>query len=388
AGEVADAGEFLPFALALLDLFPQRIGRLRIAVQPVVQVLREKPCNELTDTRALGAEVTGAEFRFGLGLEHGFLHADRHRGHDRLADVGGVVVLLEEIAHRADDTLAEGGEVRAAHRRVLAVDEGVVLLAVVAAVGHRDLDVLRLEVYDRVQRLTGQFLREQVFEALLRFEGLAVERQREPAVEVRVVPQHVLDEVGAELEIGAEELLVGGKLDVGAVLLVARLNAMVLLELAAFELDELALAVAHRLRAVGYGEGVDGLLANTVETDRFLECLAVVLGTGVDDRDAVDELAERNAAAEVAHTDRALGEVDLDLLAVAHRELVDRVIDRLLEQHVNAVLGMGAIAQPADVHAGPQPDVLEGGEGLDGGFGVIGCGHGYVEPTASDRGPG
>lgn len=46
----------------------------------------------------------------------------------------------------------------AAHGGVLAVDEGVVFLAVVAGVGERDLDVLALEVDERVERVAGEFL--------------------------------------------------------------------------------------------------------------------------------------------------------------------------------------------------------------------------------------
>ena len=96
------------------------------------------------------------------------------------------------------------------------------------------------------------------------------------------------------------------------------------------------------------------------------------------------QLAERNAAAVVAHAHAALGELDLDLLALAHHELVDGIIDRLLEQHVNAILGVRAIAEPADVHAGPQPDVLERAEGLDAGFGVVGR-HGLCRRKVAAR---
>ena len=64
-----------------------------------------------------------------------------------------------------------------------------------------------------------------------------------------------------------------------------------LLQLALLELDDLGLALADGLGAVGEGERVDGLLADAVEADGFLESLAVVLRAGVDDRDAVDELA-------------------------------------------------------------------------------------------------
>ena len=287
-----------------------------------------------------------------------------------------VVVLLVEVAQHLDDGLAERLLVRAAHRGVLAVDERVVLLAVVRAVGERDLDVLPLEVDDRIEDLAAEVLLEQVPQAVLGPERLAVEREREAAVEEGVFPEQVLDELGVELEVRAEQLLVGRELDEGAVALGGLRDPVVLLQLAPGELDDLGLPVAHGLRPVGGRERVDRLLADAVEADGLLEGLGVVLGAGVDDRHALEDLAERDAAAVVAHAQGAVGELDLDLPAAAHREFVDGVIDRLLEQHVDAVLGVAAVAEAADVHARAQPDVLGRGEGLDAGFGVVVVGHG------------
>ena len=46
---------------------------------------------------------------------------------------------------------------------------------------------------------------------------------------------------------------------------------------------------------------------------------------------------------------------------------------------------MHAIAEAADVHAGPEPDVFERAEGLDAGFSIVG-GHGCVrEKEATGR---
>ena len=167
---------------------------------------------------------------------------------------------------------------------MLAVDEGEVLLAVVGAVGEGDFDVLSLEVDDRVERLAAELLLEQVLQAVLRLEGLAVEREREAAVQEGVVPEHVLDELGPELEVLAEEHLVGGELDEGAVALVGLGDLVVLLQFALLELDHLGFAFADGLGAEVGREGVDGLLADAVEADGFLERLAVVLGAGVDAR--------------------------------------------------------------------------------------------------------
>ena len=84
-------------------------------------------------------------------------------------------------------------------------------------------------------------------------------------------------------------------------------------------------------------------MADAVEADRFLKRFAVVLGAGVDDRDAVDEFTERDAAAVVADPQHAFVELDLDFFARAHREFVDAVVDRLLEQDVDAVAGIALI---------------------------------------------
>ena len=45
-------------------------------------------------------------------------------------------------------------------------------------------------------------------------------------------------------------------------------------------------------------------------------------------------------------------------LSVAHQVFVDAVVDHLFKQHIDAIVSAGTIAQLADVHAGPKPDVL------------------------------
>src|SRR5271157_5789396 len=116
------------------------------------------------------------------------------------------------IADRLDQRLAKCGEVSSAHRRVLAVDERPVFLAVVIAMDQRDLDVLALEMDDRVERLTAQFLRQEILQAVLGAEWFPIEREGEPAIEERIVPEHVLDELGPEFEVLSEQFLIGGEL--------------------------------------------------------------------------------------------------------------------------------------------------------------------------------
>ena len=111
------------------------------------------------------------------------------------------------------------------------------------------------------------------------------------------------------------------------------------------------------------GEGVDGLEAYAVEAHALLEGFAVVLASGVEHRHGLDEFAKGYAAAVVAHGHaHVVVDIYFDALARVHLEFVDGVVDDLFQQHVDAVLGMSAIAQSADVHAGACAHVLHVGE--------------------------
>ncbi len=62
---------------------------------------------------------------------------------------------------------------------------------------------------------------------------------------------------------------------------------------------------------------------------------------------------------------------DIDALARPHDKLVNGVVDDFFEQNIDAVILVRAVAQPADIHAGPLSDMLQRTEGLDLAFVVI-----------------
>ncbi len=77
---------------------------------------------------------------------------------------------------------------------------------------------------------------------------------------------------------------------------------------------------------------------------------------------------DRDAAAVVAHGDRAVGlEADLDPAGVAGDRLVHRIVEQLGDQMVQRPL-VGA----ADEHPRPPPDRLEPLQHLDVGGGIVG----------------
>jgi 6,7-dimethyl-8-ribityllumazine synthase len=84
--------------------------------------------------------------------------------------IAGLPVLLEEFLDGLGHGLAEGALVRAALGGVLAVDEAVVLLAVVVGVGDGHLDVVADQVDDGIQRLAVHLGLQQVQQAVLALE--------------------------------------------------------------------------------------------------------------------------------------------------------------------------------------------------------------------------
>ena len=155
-----------------------------------------------------------------------------------------------------------------------------------------------------------------------------------------------------------EHLVVGDEADEGAVLLGGLAQAAVQQD-AAGVVGERGLAVAEGFHPEVGGQGVHGLGADAVHAHGFLEGFRVELAAGVQLGSDVHHAAEGNAAAEVAHGHGlVLVDGDVDALAEAHRELVDRVVDDFLQEDVDAVSLPLTVAQAADVHAGTSPDVL------------------------------
>lgn len=119
-------------------------------------------------------------------------------------------------------------------------------------------------------------------------------------------------------------------------------------------------------------EGVDGFEAYAVQSDRFLERRRVVLAAGIHLRGYINERTEGNSTAIVAHGSRFFVDVHGDLLSEPHHIFVDRVVENLFQEHVYAVVGIGAVAEFSDIHAGTPLDMFFPVKGLDVLLAVIG----------------
>ena len=327
-------------------------------VQIVVELGLQKIDDEVAHRRPVGSHILRSELRLGLRLEHRLLDLDADRRDDRRADVRRIEILAVELLDRLGDRLPERGLMRPALRRVLSVDERIVRLAVAVPVRDRHLDVGPRQVNRRIERLLAQILVEQIQQAVARHEGLPVDADRQPGVQVGVVADHRLDVLHV-VGVLAEYAPVGHERHARAVAVADAALGRVRYLLAGLETHGARLAVADAADRELARQRVDGFDTDAVQADGLLEGLRVILGSGVHLRGDVHELAERNAAPVVAHRHAAVvPDRDVDRLAETHHVLVNRVVEHLLDQDVYAVVGRRAVAELSDVHARAPADML------------------------------
>jgi hypothetical protein len=111
-------------------------------------------------------------------------------------------------------------------------------------------------------------------------------------------------------------------------------------------------------------QSIYGLGPYTVETYAELENLIVVLGSGIDFGNTLDDLAQRDSPPEITHRDPGALDSDDYPVTVPHDELIDGVIHHLFDKDIDAVVIIRAVTHTADIHTGTFPDVLQGRERL------------------------
>ena len=346
-----DLAQLLADALVRLHLLAQCLGGVRVFVEKVHQ----RVPHERHQPRA---QVGVAQLVLGLRFKDRLLDLHRDCTHQPVAHVRPLEAGLEELVDALEHAFPERAQVAAPVVGVVAVDVAEMLLAVAVGVREGEFDVLGTGVDGIVKVVLLNFLLEQVEQPVLGLEALAVEREREVAVEVGVVPEpaaHRCEVVGVfRKQLGVRHKAHKRPRFLRRGLRLARVD-----QLALSEQRPHGLALAEGGDLELFGKRVDGLRAHPVEADAELEDLVVVLRPGVDHRNAVHQLALRDAASVVPHGDLAAVNADFDAASVPHDELINRVVNDFLEEDVDAVVGMRAVAEPPDVHARTEADVFE-----------------------------
>ena len=345
-------------------------------------------------------DLAVAELGLGLALELRVRELHRDNGGQPFARIlagDGTRLLLghalgDVAVHAAGQRVAEAGQVRAALRGVHVVGEAVDALVVPVVVLERDLDVdvggddavaRRLLVAavarhedHRVHRhgAAVQVLDEGrdstlVVEVVLLAAALVLEVDADAGVQERQLAEPVGERVEAVLG-DVEDLRVGVERDLGAGLVGRADGVEILLGHAALVALAPHAAADLDLEVQPIGERVDARHADAVQAARHLVRLVAELAARVERRQhdfggrpaELGVRIDRNAAAVVLDGDRVVGvHDDADRVAEAGDGLVDRVVDHLVDEVMQAP-GPGR----PDVHCGPFPDRIETLENLDG----------------------
>ena len=112
-------------------------------------------------------------------------------------------------------------------------------------------------------------------------------------------------------------------------------------------------------------QGIHRLDTHTIQTHGFLKRLAIVFSAGIHLARHIHDLTQRDTTAIIPHGYRTFLDSHLDTFAVPHHVLVDRVIQHLLQQHIDTIIGIATVPQFSDIHTGTPADMLHPVQCLD-----------------------
>ena len=341
-------------------------------------MLLDEVVDKLIDTYlARRSHILRTEFDFGLALENRFLDIEGNSTYDAITDIRQLLVLIEELLDSTTDGLTESGLVGAPLDSVLSVDKGIILITRLVGVREGNLNIFARDMNNRIKRISGHALCEQVEETVLGDKLTTVIVERKAGIEIRVVAKHGLNILVAELII-IEEFFVRIRRELNArttfrLHFCAGLSHPVLDSHDTGVFDKFALMensitgtiITERL----YGEigrkCIYGLCSHTVQTDGFLKGFIVIFTTGIDNRNSIHHLTQWNSTSVVTNRHLAAFDGYINDFTLLHAELVDGVVDCFFNKNVYTIVSVTSVAKLTDIHTRTQTNMLETRQGDD-----------------------
>ena len=271
-GEFGHSRHCLALALVLLNLLKHHLRDLGILVKIIVNLGLYEVSHILVDTyTAVGHHRERTKLNLGLALEHRLLHIDGYGSHNAVANVAILEVLVIELLDGLGDMLLEGTLMSTALGGMLTVDKRVILLAILVGMGEGNLDVLALEVDDRIETVTRHRVVEKIFESVAAQDAPSVIHDGKPRVEIGIVAEHGLDDVVVE-GVVEKQRVIWLEVDICAVFVVGGLGG-VGLQYTFLECCGAHLTVSERAYFEVRTERIDRFYAHSVESDALFERL-------------------------------------------------------------------------------------------------------------------
>ena len=241
--------------------------------------------------------------------------------------------------------------------RILPVYKAERGFPVVVAVRQCKFERRSFQCDDRIDLVLADLTFQQILQPVARQIELAIQIDREPAVQIGVHPEPFFEVLRLE-RVTRKQFRIRSERHERPIAL-RGFSLLFALQDAAFEPGLVELPVAIRTNRELLRQRIHRLGSDTVEPDGEGERPPLIFAACIHFRNTRHNFVERNSAPIVANGDASGVQRDLDALADPHREFIDAVVDDLLDKHVNSVLGMASITETADVHAGAKADMLQ-----------------------------
>ena len=336
--QLGDTRHGLAFLFTLAHLLQHHLSHIRMLMQVVIHLGLDEVAHIFVHAHPIRTHGQGAQFDLRLTLEHRLLHIHCDGRHDTVTDIGIFEVLTRKLLDGTRNMLLEGTLVRTALGGMLTVDERVVFLAILVGMGEGNLDILPFEMDDGVDALGGHVIVQQILQAITTQNAPAVIHDGKTRVQIRIVAEHNLHDIIMELVV-LEQGIIRLEEDIGTILIL-RILGLVAFHHTSFKGDAAYLPFAEAPYLEPSAQRVHSLHTHTVQAHTLLERLRVVFTTCIKYAYRLHQLSLRDSTTIVAHGNtQVVLDIDLYALTRIHLEFVDRVVDHLLQQHVDTIFG-------------------------------------------------
>ena len=240
---------------------------------------------------------------------------------------------------------------------MLTIHEGIVFFAILIGMREGYFDVLSFQMHNVVKPFGSHVVLQQVLQAMTGKDFLTVINKGQPRIQVSIVTEQGFNKLILEL-IAHKERIVRLEED-GCSGFFRGVFGHIAYQPTFLESRPTHLSVTETRHFETAAQGIHRLDTNPIQTDTLLERLGIVLTTGIQLTDRLNELALRNTPAIVAdaHT-KIVFDGHFNLLSGSHLELVDAVVHHFLQEDVDTVIVLLSVTQPADVHTRTDTDVF------------------------------
>ena len=164
--KLCHASHSLTLLFALRNLLDDDFSDVGITMKVVIHLLLYEITYIFINGNTIWRHIQRAEFDLCLRLEHWFLHIHGNSGHKTGTNVAILKVLVRELLDSLCDMLLESTLVSSALSGMLTIHERMVLLTILVGMRKGNLNVLALDMNDRVEGIARHIVFQKILKSV------------------------------------------------------------------------------------------------------------------------------------------------------------------------------------------------------------------------------